>query len=229
VAAGLAPLAIGTATDGSIICPASLNGVAGIKPTVGTVPTGGVVPISSSQDSPGPMARTVDEAALLLEVLTARSGIVDRARHGVRGLRLVVADTWCTGHPATDELFEETVGRLETAAATIGRIAPAVPAAAEEQDELIVLLCELLDGMAAYLPTRGPDGPQNLVDVIAHEKHEAAMELAYFGHDLFERAVDLGGRDTQAYRATRPRNLAWAIEVCLAPAIAGADVLIAPA
>jgi amidase len=228
VAAGLAPLAIGTETDGSIICPASLNGVAGIKPTVGTVPTGGVVPISSSQDSPGPMARTVDEVALLLEVLTATPGIVDRARQGVRGLRLVVADTWRTGHPATDELFEETVGRLETAGATIGRIAAAVPTAAEEEDELIVLLCELLGAMAAYLPTRGPDGPQNLLDVIAHEKHEAAVELAYFGHDLFERAVELGGCDTRAYRVSRPRNLAWAIEVCLAPAIAGSDVLIAP-
>jgi amidase len=228
VAAGLAPLAIGTETDGSIICPASLNGVAGIKPTVGTVPTSGVVPISSSQDSPGPMARTVDEVALLLEVLTAMPGIVDRARQGVRGLRLVVADTWRTGHPATDELFEETVRRLETAGATIGRIAAAVPAAAEEEDELIVLLCELLDGLAAYLPTRGPDGPQNLLDVIAHEKEEAAVELAYFGHDLFERAVELGGRSTRAYQEARPRSLAWAIEVCLGPAIAGSDVLIAP-
>ncbi len=72
VAAGLVPLSIGTETDGSITCPASLNGVVGIKPTVGSVPTEGVVPISASQDSPGPMARTVDEVALLLEVLTAR-------------------------------------------------------------------------------------------------------------------------------------------------------------
>ena len=80
VAAGFAPLAIGTETDGSITCPASLNGVAGIKPTVGSVPTAGVVPISASQDSPGPIARTVDEVALLLEVLSARSGILDRAR-----------------------------------------------------------------------------------------------------------------------------------------------------
>ena len=71
LAAGFAPLAIGTETDGSITCPASLNGVAGIKPTVGSVPTQGVVPVSFSQDSPGPMARTVDEVALLLEVLMA--------------------------------------------------------------------------------------------------------------------------------------------------------------
>jgi amidase len=228
VAAGLAPLAIGTETDGSIICPASLNGVAAIKPTVGSVPTRGVVPISSSQDSPGPMARTVDEVALLLEVLTATSGIVDRARQGVRGLRLVVATTWRTGHPATDQLFDETVGCLDAAGASVGRIAAAVPTAADEEDELVVMLCELVDGLAAYLPTRGPDGPQNLLDVIAHEKREAAVELPYFGHDLFERAVELGGRDTHAYQAARARNLAWAIATCLAPAILGADVLIAP-
>jgi amidase len=80
LAAGLAPLAIGTETDGSITCPASVNGVAGIKPAVGAISTEGVVPISASQDSPGPMARTVDEVALLLEVLTGWTGILDRAR-----------------------------------------------------------------------------------------------------------------------------------------------------
>ena len=78
LAAGLAPLAVGTETDGSITCPASVNGVAGIKPAVGAISTDGVVPISASQDSPGPMARTVDEVALLLEVLTGWSGILDR-------------------------------------------------------------------------------------------------------------------------------------------------------
>ncbi len=80
LAAGFAPLAIGTETDGSITCPASLNGVVGIKPTVGSVPMQGVVPVSFSQDSAGPMARTVDEVALFLEVLMAKPGILDRAR-----------------------------------------------------------------------------------------------------------------------------------------------------
>jgi amidase len=228
VAAGLAPLAIGTETDGSIICPASLNGVAGIKPTVGAVPAGGVVPISASQDSPGPMARTVDEVALLLEVLTVTPGILERTRHGVGDFRLAVARTWRTGHPATDELFDETVDRLEAAGATVADVAAAVPTQADEDDELTVLLCELVDGLAAYLPTRGGDGPQDLSEVVAHEKREAAVELAHFGHDLFERALDLGGRDTHLYRAARARNLAWAVQTCLEPAIAGSDVIIAP-
>jgi amidase len=228
LAAGLAPLAIGTETDGSITCPSSLNGVVGIKPTVGSIPTAGVVPISSSQDSPGPMARSVDEVALLLEVLTATGGIVDRARQGVSGLSIAVARNWRTGHPATDELFDANLGRLEAAGATVHDVTAAVPSATEREDEYTVLLAELLDGLAAYLPTRGPDGPQDLPEVIAWEKAHASVELAYFGHEGFELAVELGGCDTDQYRAARARNLAWALYTCLGPAFSGADVLVAP-
>ncbi len=228
VAAGLAPLSIGTETDGSITCPASLNGVAGIKPTVGAVPAQGVVPISASQDSPGPMARTVEEVALLLEVLAVIPGIVDRVRRGVRGLRIGRAGTWRTGHPATDDLFDATVDRLQAVGATLTEARPAVPGAAEEQDEMTVLLCELFDGMAAYLPTRGPGGPQDLAEVVLHERKHASVELAHFGHDLFERALELGGTANPAYSVARARNLAWAIDSCLRPAMADVDVLIAP-
>jgi amidase len=206
-----------------------LNGVAGIKPTVGAVPTAGIVPISFSQDSPGPMARTVDEVALLLEVLAGRSGILERARRGVAGLSIAVARTWRTGHPATDALFDETVSRLASSGSAVRWVDVAVPGSAEQEDELTVLLCELLDGLAAYLPTRGPAGPQNLAEVMVHEKQQAAVELVHFGHDFFERAVALGGSDTHAYREARARNLAWAVDTCLGPAIADCDVLIAPA
>lgn len=228
LAAGLAPLAIGTETDGSITCPCSLNGVAGIKPTVGSVPTAGVVPISSSQDSPGPMARTVDEVALLLEVLTGRQGALERARRGIEGLRVAVARTWRTGHPGTDDLFDEKVDTIVKAGALVHDVTAALPSPDQNNDELTVMLCELFDGLAAYLPTRGPQGPQDLAGVIAHEDRNASTELAYFGHDLFERAVALGGRGTRAYREARARNLAWAVRSCLEPALAGADVLIAP-
>jgi amidase len=228
LAAGLAPLAIGTETDGSITCPASLNGVVGIKPTVGSVPTTGVVPVSESQDSPGPMARSVDDVALLLEVLTATGGIVDRARQGVSGLSVAVARNWRTGHPATDELFDGNVGRLEAAGATVHDVTAAVPSASDGEDEYTVLLAELLDGMAAYLPTRGPDGPQDLPEVIAYEQAHAAVELAHFGHEGFALAVEQGGRNTDRYRAARARNLAWALYTCLGPAFTGADVLVAP-
>jgi amidase len=228
LAAGLAPLAIGTETDGSITCPASLNGVAGIKPAVGSIPTEGVVPISASQDSPGPMARTVDEVALLLEVLTGWSGVLERARLGVAGLRVGVARTWHTGHPGTDELFDEAVARVAAAGAAVHDVQAALPSTTEEEDELTVLLCELVDGLAAYLPTRGPEGPQDLAQVVAHEKKHASTELVHFGHDLFERALELGGTSSDTYHAARARNLDWALGTCLEPALTDADVLIAP-
>jgi len=228
VAAGLAPLAVGTETDGSITCPSSLNGLAGIKPTVGFVPGAGIVPLSSSQDSAGPMARTVDEVALLLEVLSASSGLLEQARQGVGGLRIAVARNWRTGHTATDELFDETVTRLAAAGASVHDLDLASPGPAESEDEMTVMLCELLDGLAAYLPARGSEGPQDLAQVVEHERAHAATELAYFGHENFERALELGGTGTQAYREARARNLAWALGTCLEPALEGADVLISP-
>ena len=229
VAAGLAPLAIGTETDGSITCPASLTGVAGIKPTVGSISTEGVVPISRSQDSPGPMARTVDDVALLLEVLTGTAGILDRVRAGISGLRVGVARTWRTGHPATDRLFDEVVSALAEAGAMVRDIEPAVPSSEVEEDELTVLLCELYDGMADYLPTRGSAGPQNLEDVIAHERAHADVELVHFGHEFFERAIELGGSANPDYQPARKRNLTWALDECLNPVFADIDVLVAPA
>ena len=228
VAAGLAPLAVGTETDGSITCPCSLNGVAGIKPTVGLVPAGGVVPISRSQDSPGPMARTVEEVALLLEVLSATPGILDRTRRGVADLRVGVARTWRTGHPATDRLFDDTTALLRDSGADLLDIEVPVPTPEVEEDELTVLLCELVEGMSLYLPTRGPQGPQSLAEVVEHENANSSIELAHFGHEFFERALSLGGTGTGTYRDARTRNLAWARGDCLEPALSTCDVLIAP-
>jgi amidase len=229
LAAGLAPLAIGTETDGSIICPASVCGVAGIKPTPGSVPTEGVVPVSPSQDSSGPMARTVDEVALLLEVLTGTGGILQRASAGVQGLAVGVARTWRTGHPGTDALFDEVVARLGAAGASLRFLDVPVPDHAVEEDEYTVLLCEFHDALAGYLPTRGSDGPQDLAEVVRHEDEHAAVELAHFGHDLFERALELGGRAHPGYEGARRRNLAWAREHCLDPVFAHVEVLVAPA
>ena len=132
---GWRPWQLGPRRTGRSPVPASLNGVAGIKPAVGSVPTQGVVPISFSQDSPGPMARTVDEVALLLEVLAATEGILDRARQGPGGLRIGVATTWRTGHPATDELFAGTVARLVAAGANVHDVAPGLPSPNENDDE----------------------------------------------------------------------------------------------
>ncbi|HET9691328.1 MAG TPA: amidase family protein [Acidimicrobiales bacterium] len=229
VAAGLAPLAVGTETDGSITCPASLTGVAGIKPTVGAVPTAGVVPISASQDSPGPMGRTAADVAVMLEVLAATSGLADRAAEGVRGLRIGVARSYATGHPATDDVAEQAYSRLAAAGARLVDIDLPVAPSDVREAELTVMLAELVDGLAAYLPGRGGAGPQSLADVIAHERAAADVELRHFGHGLFERALELGGTATAAYGDARRRSLAWATEACLGPALDGLDLLVAPA
>lgn len=228
LAAGLAPLAVGTETDGSITCPCSLNGVAGIKPSVGAIPTDGVVPVSWSQDSPGPMARTVEEVALLLEVLSCAEGIVDVVRRGTAGIRIGIARTWRTGHPATDALFESATAQLRSTGADVLDIDVAVPPNEVEEDELTVLLCELADGLSGYLPGRGPRGPQNLAEVVDHEDTNAAVELAHFGHEFFERALSLGGTANDTYREARARNLHWALRVCLEPAMSECDVLLSP-
>ena len=111
VAAGLIPFAVGTETDGSIVCPASLNGVVGIKPTVGSVSTAGVVPVSLSQDVPGPLARSVEDAAMLLEVLSGQSGLVDLCNND-EPLRIGVVRAWMTSHGGANKLFEDTLVKL---------------------------------------------------------------------------------------------------------------------
>lgn len=223
LAAGLAPLAVGTETDGSIVCPASVNGVAGLKPTVGVVPTTGVVPISSSQDSPGPMGRRVDDVARLFAVLANSSAPAQRP------LRMIAAVNWTTGHPGTDALFAEVLTRLRSAGLEVADRELAVPGDQEGRDELTVLLAEIYDDLSSYLRERPGDGVHSLEDVIAYEDEHADLEQAYFGHDYLMAAVATGGRRGEAYAGARQRNLAWAIETCLQPGLEGADVIIAPA
>ena len=228
LAARLSPLAVGTETDGSITCPASLNGVVGLKPAVGAVPTRGVVPIAASQDSPGPMARTVLDTAALYEVLAAVDGVVDRVGRGANGLRVGVAANLLTGHSATDELFRSVVGRATDFGVETTELKVAEADAQVDADELSVLLCEMADDLNSYLAGRGGDGPSSLAEVIAFEDHHAHVELVFFGHEYLEQSLASGGRDSERYREARPRNLAWAIDQCLGPALADVDCFVAP-
>jgi amidase len=227
LAARLAPLAVGTETDGSITCPASLNGVAGLKPTVGTIPSAGIVPIAASQDSPGPMARTVADVAALYEVLAGRTGVCDRVAAGASGVRVGAATTLLTSHPGTDACFEAAMAQLERAGVEL-RDVP-YPRSPDEvgNDELTVLLCEMADDLSGYLAARGGDGPRSLAEAIEHERANREVELAYFGHEFFERAVATGGRASDEYAPARERNLAWATEQCLGVALRDVDVVIA--
>lgn len=224
LAAGLAPLAIGTETDGSIVSPASVNGVVGLKPTVGRVPATHVVPISASQDSPGPMARSVNDVSLMFSVLA------DSAPETFTSApSMVVAKNWRTGHPKTDQLFDELVREIAAGGVTLYERDVPEPTEAEHRDELTVLLSEMADDLSAYLATRPGEGVRSLDDVIAFEDEHADVEQIWFGHEFFLQAVDTGGRAGPAYEEARRRNLQWAIETCLTPGLEGADVLVAPA
>ncbi|HSU03791.1 MAG TPA: amidase family protein [Nocardioides sp.] len=212
VAAGLAPFAIGTETDGSITCPAAFNGCVGIKPTVGTVPTDGVVPISASQDSPGPMARTVRDAAALLSVL-ADDGR-DYAAHAVpgrlTGKRIGVPRATYWGYSAhADAAAERALGLLAAEGATIVD-ATDLPELGEDvwRDELLVLLAEFRAGVADYLASRGGDVPRTLDELVAFNRDHAASELAHFGQSLFEQALSGPEAGGPEHRVARARGVA---------------------
>ncbi len=192
VAAGLAPLAVGTETDGSITCPAAFNGVVGIKPTVGLVPTDGVVPVSRSQDSPGPMAGTVADAAALLGVLAG----ADYAPHAVEGRlsgrRIGVPRALYWGYSShADAAAERAVQLLAAEGATI--VDPTDLSSMADfgfADELLVMLAEFRSGLADYLRGRPGDVPRSLEDVVAFNRAHADRELAHFGQWLFEQALE---------------------------------------
>jgi amidase len=228
LAARLAPLAIGTETDGSITCPASLNGVAGIKPAVGTVPGEGVVPISSSQDSAGPMARTVRDVAALYDVLTGRDDVLERVKRGFGDARIAVATNLMTGHPATDQLFLDAVEAARSAGTAFSDVTVAEVDATVGGDEVTVLISEMSDDLTAFLKRRGGNGPSTLAECIDFENEHRDVELPFFGHEFFDQALASGGREGEKYREARERNVTWAIDECLTPALADVDCYIAP-
>jgi amidase len=232
LAARYAPLAVGTETDGSITCPASLCGVVGLKPTVGTVPVEGVAPIAASHDSPGPMARSVADLGALLAVLAGHHPVA--APHPDREHRrryvLGVPGAWLTGDPATDALMSRSVESLRSAGMTVVDVDAATADDESAQDEVTVLVHEMADDLDAYLATRPGSGPTSIAQVVAFNAAHADEELAHYGQEYLEAATVSGGRAAPEYAAARGRNLAWAVGAVLTPAFAhGVDALIAPA
>lgn len=207
VAAGLTPLAVGSETDGSIVCPAALNGVVGIKPGVGLIPQQGVVPISHSQDTAGPMALTVREAAQLLTVLSGRAKEDYAARcdddQDLTGLRIgVVREPELWGFtPALDEVTEQAIGLLSKNGAVI--VDPVTLPDRDREDELTVLHHEFKVDLAAYLATRDEAAPKTLADVIAYNAAHADKELRHFGQELLERSEATEGLEAPEYVAAR--------------------------
>jgi len=223
VAANITQWAIGSETDGSIICPASLNGTVGIKPTVGSVPTAGVIPISKSQDSPGPMTQSVYQAAQLLEILTGTSQYIS-ALTNPQDLVYAIVTNWKTTNDATNALLEGAISRLSKSGATIQEITLPEPGTLEGTDEFHVLLHELYSDLGEYLSQRPGLNVSSLADVVAFNLSHEDQEMHYFKQELFDDALKLKGR-TAEYLAKRERNLAWATNT-LSVGLDTCDVLI---
>ncbi|MBO0682796.1 MAG: amidase [Candidatus Dormibacteraeota bacterium] len=207
VAAGLAPLAVGTETDGSIIGPSAANGVVGLKPGVGVISQAGIIPIARSQDSAGPHARSVRDAAQLLQVLADHPA--DLTAHlnegALRSRRIGVLRDLYTGYSIhSDRLFEDNLAALRELGAEL--IDPvSIDTAGEMHDrwpeiEQVVLDCEFKAGIEAYLATRPDVGVRCLADLIRFNQEHAAEEMPYFQQEIFERAQERPGLDSDEYR-----------------------------
>jgi amidase len=222
VAASLAAAAIGTETDGSITCPASMNGLVGIKPTVGLVPRTYVVPISHSQDTPGPIAHTVADAALLLQVMSgsdpqdpatreAASHIPDatdsNAAASLAGLRIGLMPA-PNALPGVQALLAAAARRLSAAGAVVVEVEPPAEADKLGDYELTVMLTELKADLNRYLATTpAAVTTRTLADVIAFDRAHAAQEMPLFGQELFERAQASAGLEDAAYLKARAESL----------------------
>lgn len=224
IAANYAAAAIGSETDGSIVSPSAACSVVGIKPTLGLVSRAGVVPIAHSQDTAGPIARTVSDAVILLGAITGvdpddaataasrRKGSADYTRlldaNGLKGARIGVARERYMGYShATDMLVEDAIRVMKDRGATI--VDPAnIPTAGKWDDsEFDVLLYEFKADLNKYLAWLGPSAPvKSLAEVIAFNDQNATRELPYFGQEIMLMAQKKGALTDPAYRKALEKN-----------------------
>ena len=214
--ASLCAAAIGTETDGSIVCPSSANGLVGIKPTVGLVSRAGIIPISHSQDGAGPMCRTVRDAALMLGALTGvdsdDAATTSSAGHaltdyttfldsnGLKGARIGVVRKYFGFSDSVDRLMEEAIAAMKSAGAEIVDPANIETLGKFDDSEATVLQYELKADLNAYLARLGPASPvKSLRDVIEFNEKHRDKEMAYFGQDIFLKAEARGPLTDQAY------------------------------
>ncbi|HEX6559247.1 MAG TPA: amidase [Longimicrobiales bacterium] len=225
VSANLAALGVGTETDGSIVCPSNANGLVGIKPTIGLVSRSGIIPISHNQDTAGPMARTVTDAALLLSALsgidaTDQATLQSRARSiadytqfldagGLKGARIGVARARFFGYSEeTDALVNAAIDAMKQAGAVI--VDPAdIPHVGEYDDsEFTVLLYDFKADLEAYLRQRGATTTmKTLNDLIAFNEQNKERELPYFQQEIFHQAQAKGPLSSKEYVDALGKNL----------------------
>jgi amidase len=223
VAANLCAVAVGTETDGSITSPASVNGVVGIKPTVGLASRRGIIPIAHSQDTAGPMARSVADAAILLGALTAEdpedTATVNRPGpayqdyapfldpQGLVGARIGVARNFFGFNERVDRLLEACLDLLRQQGAEVVDPAPVLTAGQFEASEGEVLLTEFKADLNAYLAQRGATTPvHSLAEIIEFNERYAGQLMPFFGQDLMLQAQAKGSLSDPAYLAAVAAN-----------------------
>ncbi|RDZ27676.1 amidase [Lysobacter silvisoli] len=247
IAASLAAVGVGTETDGSILCPAAMNGLVGLKPSVGLISRSGIIPISASQDTPGPMARSVADAAALLNALVAAeaggdAAAGDAARHRASDYTAGLKPDALKG-ARIGFLHESGVGYQRELNASLDRAIATLRAAGAEvievelatagqwgEAEYEVLLYEFKDGLERYLNDSG--APLRTLDqLIAYNQAHADTELAVFGQEHLERAARKGPLSEPGYRdaAAKARRLAGAEGIDAILAKHRLDALVAPA
>ncbi|MGA3109799.1 MAG: amidase family protein [Candidatus Bathyarchaeia archaeon] len=223
MAANLCALAVGTETDGSIVCPSAVNGIVGIKPTLGLISRNGVIPIAHSQDTPGPMARTVRDATLLLNVLAGADPIdpvtvgrpinseIDYTKFldpdGLRGARLGLARQYFGSHAQVDRLIDNCITEMKRQGADI--IDPIEFASYRQYNdsELEVLLYEFKHDLNLYLKTRGNSvAVKSLADIIAFNETRRSEEMPYFEQEIMVKAETKGPLTDEPYRVALAKN-----------------------
>jgi amidase len=223
ISANLCAVGIGTETDGSIVCPSSSNGLAGIKPTVGLVSRSGIIPISHTQDGAGPMCRTVRDAAILLGALTgvdaddsataasAGKSYTDYTQfcdpNGLKGARIGVARKYFGFSEAVDALMEQGLDAMKKQGATLIDPADIETLGKFDESELLVFMYELKADLNAYLARLGPNAPvRTLKDIIDFNDLNHQKEMPYFGQDLFLKAEAKGPLTEKAYLEALDKN-----------------------
>ena len=225
VSANLCALAVGTETDGSIVCPSSANGIVGIKPTLGLVSRAGIIPIAHSQDTAGPMARTVRDAAILLNVLAgvdprdpATSSSSGHGQNdyttfldpnGLRGARIGVARTKFFGYSdVTDKLINDAIDAMKAQGAVIVDPANIETAGKFDDSEFDVLLYEFKADLNNYLASLGPKAPvKSLQDIIDYNDRHKDQEMPFFGQEIMLQAQAKGPLTEKKYLDELASNL----------------------
>jgi len=210
-AAHFSPVTIGTETDGSITCPAAMNGIVGIKPTLGTVSRDGIIPIAHSQDTAGPMASNVTDAVILLAAMIGEddadsdsiSSSVNYLSHlkldGVKGKRIGIARNLTGYHKGLDKIFNKAVEALRVQGAIIIDEVNFENSDQWGDAEFEVLLYEFKNGVNKYLANTADGLPKSLEEMIEYNKEHAEVEMKYFGQELFEMAQSKGAITDDIY------------------------------